>query len=654
VSGTRTDGSGPPSWSKALSAATLAPGCERDVEVGLMLRLRSRGKEAAFAAAPGTAAPPAQIVRVFTDPYLELVRLLREASEIEHALLVQYLYGAFSVKPAYPLIVGFGLPNAHDLLGVAVQEMQHLNGVNQMLGDLAAAPNLIRQDFPYEPDIYPFPLNLEPLSSNSLAKYVYTEAPAGALTPASAQDDASRDFLDRLYRALGEVRPNHLGSLYGTIIERTREVIASEPVGVADLSVWPDRLEVIRSQGEDAHFRFFRDVFMSTHPGFAGHPDVWSLPPGDPAYPSLPLPVNPSAFEGHPMEIEPPATREVAWLGNLHYWVILGLLDLSYRSADPIPMGLAKAHMTGPLLVLGQQIARDGAGLPFDPLSMGYSVGKERAATVRLLGHLARETHAWTERLRDGLPDEFPFEQVEDTIKALDAMAQDGEPPPPGPITNGDGAPTPTTDKAATEFWYEFDDHFLFNPTPELGRAYQTIRGPDYVRTRWIEHRRRGTYPEGFIADVRPLHSGLALLSNEQLALIRRHFPPDQNAALQHAFEAFGQGVLFDARRDPGNKVHMMDTSGPANPPIGYHRWHTLIRAMVVLGIDAAEWEAIDPLVALAWAIQSEAKPLQDTQNPRLETTRLETLRGVWLSKDAAALDAAFDSYPYPDQDDDA
>ncbi len=129
---------------------------------------RAGGLAAAAAHLPpqvsGATGPAATIVRDFADPYLELVRLLREASEIEHALLVQYLYGAYSLKPQYAGIRGFGFANPHDLIGVAIQEMQHLEAVNRMLGALGAAPNLVRQDFPYEPDIYPFPLNLEPLS----------------------------------------------------------------------------------------------------------------------------------------------------------------------------------------------------------------------------------------------------------------------------------------------------------------------------------------------------------------------------------------------------------------------------------------------------------------------------------------------------------
>lgn len=37
---------------------------------------------------------------------------------------------------------------AHNLVGVAVQEMQHLDDVNQILLAVGASPNLIRQDFP--------------------------------------------------------------------------------------------------------------------------------------------------------------------------------------------------------------------------------------------------------------------------------------------------------------------------------------------------------------------------------------------------------------------------------------------------------------------------------------------------------------------------
>lgn len=75
-------------------------------------------------------------------PYLELVRLVHEASEIEHALLVQYLYAPFSVKSRYQAVIGTGGVDSISLVGVAVQEMHHPARLNELLTDLHAAPNV--------------------------------------------------------------------------------------------------------------------------------------------------------------------------------------------------------------------------------------------------------------------------------------------------------------------------------------------------------------------------------------------------------------------------------------------------------------------------------------------------------------------------------
>lgn len=48
---------------------------------------------------------------------------------------------------------------------------------------------------------------------------------------------------------------------------------------------------------------------------------------------------------------------------------------------------------------------------------------------------------------------------------------------------------------------------------------------------------------------------------------------------------------------------------------MGYHRWHAFIRAAVLLGVDKNIWLQIDRYVGLAWAIQSEAKIIQDSPN---------------------------------------
>jgi hypothetical protein len=395
-----------------------------------MLRLRRRSRRlrealpnvAAAGADDSVAVVPQEldeIIRDFDDPYLELIRLLREASEIEHALLVQYLYAAFSVTSQYPEVSGTpGFPSARNLVGVAVQEMQHLHTVNRLLITIGASPGLASQDFPYEPDIYPFPLHLEPMSPVSLARYVYAEAPAGALDPNDPDNAGQDEFLDRLFELLGQTRPNHLGSLYGTIMGVVGELSRTADSPLPDPDQWEARLAAIKGQGERDHFLFFKQLFLGTHSGFRGE-DVWSFSPDDPRYPALALPMNPSAYEGHPNQIKDELVRQQAWLGNLQYWIVLMLLDLSYRRPGGGLLGKAIIHMKEPLWRLGKHLATLGTGLPFDPLSMGYAPGTDPAASLRILRHLLGEAEQRTTALRAHLPATYPITTNLQTLEHL-------------------------------------------------------------------------------------------------------------------------------------------------------------------------------------------------------------------------------------------
>jgi hypothetical protein len=183
-----------------------------------------------------------------------------------------------------------------------------------------------------------------------------------------------------------------------------------------------DSLTTIKGQGEHDHFLFFKQVFLGTHPGFQGQ-DVWSFSPDDPRYPALPLPLNPSAFEGHPNQIQNEQTRQVAWLANLQYWIILMLLDLSYRRTDGgIFLGLSRNHMRFPLWALGKHLATLAAGLPFDPLSMGYAPGAETDATIGILRHLLGEAEQRTIALRANLPTDYPLTTNQQTLDRLNAI----------------------------------------------------------------------------------------------------------------------------------------------------------------------------------------------------------------------------------------
>jgi rubrerythrin len=350
---------------------------------------------------------------------MELVRLLHEAAEIEHSLMVQYLYAAFSIKPAYADLAGYGNPNANDLLGVAIQEMQHLSAVNELLAELGAAPVFIRQDFPYEPDIYPFPLNLEALSRKSLAKYTYTEAPAAALDRKQAKSAHDLLLIENLDAVLGpDARPNHIGSLYTRIIDTLRE-FGSSSKDFKDVDKWVAKCEDIKEEGEDGHFRFFKNVFMGTHAALGGQPSVWYLSPSHEDYPVLPLPTNPSAYVGHERQIQDPVSLSICWFGDLHYWLSLALLDFSFRNNSQPCLEAAQTIMMGPLCTIARFVPTRGVGLPFDNMSMGSAPGRDKSENTKFIAYLAQEAAALEKQLTEHLPEDYPFGLVRQTLDPI-------------------------------------------------------------------------------------------------------------------------------------------------------------------------------------------------------------------------------------------
>ena len=148
---------------------------------------RSAGEvmaEAAVATIDGapTHDPPLQ-------PRDEATFLLTAAAEIEHALMVQYLYAAFSLRPLT------GDPNfarikaiQETLIQIAREEMGHLITVQNLLTLIGAPLNFGREHSPYASQIYPFRFKLEPVTTHSLAKYVVAESPA-ELPPDFTEDD---------------------------------------------------------------------------------------------------------------------------------------------------------------------------------------------------------------------------------------------------------------------------------------------------------------------------------------------------------------------------------------------------------------------------------------------------------------------------------
>lgn len=377
------------------------------------LRGRGCGRTEQGAAKPKYGVVP----RDFYDPWLELIRLLKEASEIEHSLMIQYLFAAFTLKPKYAALVGPPQPSSDGLLGIAIQEMQHLAIVNKLLVALGSAPNLDRQDFPHEPDIYPFPLSLERLTRQSLARYTYVEAGRDSI-PAQGQMSATDQLLcDELTAELGSnTGLNHVAALYGLIINQLETMVEEDALLLDTPDEWLGKLRFIMTEGEQNHFRFFSQLLLGRNPAFEGQQNPgqqnpWKLAEDHPDYPSFYVPSNPTAYWGHENQIRSPEARALAWLANLHYWMVLMMLDLHYRIDSPVLNAMAQTHMLGPLQSLANGLAEGyGSGVPFDRLSLGYSPAPDRAGNLRFIGRLSGEADTLAHKIGADLPPGYPLE----------------------------------------------------------------------------------------------------------------------------------------------------------------------------------------------------------------------------------------------------
>jgi len=142
-------------------------------------RTRSRNRTRDRVAVPENVGPVHNYQRPDMSPRDYLVMMLTSGAEIEHALMVQYLYAAYSIngdqasKHNRAIVEGWRA----SILSVAREEMGHLLTVQNMLVLLGAPVNLDREMLPWDHEYYPFPFSLEPLSEESLQCFIYGEMP---------------------------------------------------------------------------------------------------------------------------------------------------------------------------------------------------------------------------------------------------------------------------------------------------------------------------------------------------------------------------------------------------------------------------------------------------------------------------------------------
>jgi len=184
--------------------------------LGLMLpamRIDERtliAKGAAAAITQQGAALPAE----FT-PHQYVIFLLHIAAELEHVLMVEYLYAGFSLGgPRVPVERQAEVAQWQEIiLGIGKEEMGHLMTIQNLLRCLGGPLNLDREDYPWDSEFYPFPFRLEPLTRGALAKYIFAESPA----PEEWTGNEADEIRALAQEGVGSIELHRVGELYSLI-----------------------------------------------------------------------------------------------------------------------------------------------------------------------------------------------------------------------------------------------------------------------------------------------------------------------------------------------------------------------------------------------------------------------------------------------------
>jgi hypothetical protein len=151
--------------------------------------------------------------------------LLQSAAEVEHALMIQYLYAAYSLRTGSDAPAGAKTVSWQTaIVQIAREEMGHLLTVQNLLRLIGGPPSYERDAFPIRTLFYPFPFKLERLTKDSLSKYLFAEMTPGAV-PVDVLTPAERDEIEKRAKqaAAADAIPlglagmpfiNHVGAIY--------------------------------------------------------------------------------------------------------------------------------------------------------------------------------------------------------------------------------------------------------------------------------------------------------------------------------------------------------------------------------------------------------------------------------------------------------
>jgi len=302
-----------------------------------------------------------------------LIYTLGKAAELEHLIMLQYLFAAFSLKQDASEGLSPERQAAVDrwrktLLSIGAQEMLHLALVQNLLTAVGAAPRLARPNFPMPAYSYPAGIRIEllPFGEAALRHFAFLERPEGmdiqdaemgeaiaqaVPLPHGPEDAVVRrlqefDTIGQLYRAI-QAGLEHLDGRLGAErlfigppnAQATEEHFRwAELVAVTDLASARRAIDTIVEQGEgargewrDAHFGRLLGILdeylaiKRTDPGF------------EPARPVVAANVRPQATGVAMPLITDPGTIRAMDLLNVAYEVLLQLLSRYFAHSDESP-----------------------------------------------------------------------------------------------------------------------------------------------------------------------------------------------------------------------------------------------------------------------------------------------------------------------------
>ncbi|MGH2456013.1 MAG: ferritin-like domain-containing protein [Candidatus Limnocylindria bacterium] len=371
-----------------------------------------------------------------------LIYTLGKAAELEHLVMCQYLYAAFSLKTTEAEGVPAELlPTVQrwrkELLHIGEQEMLHLALVQNLLAAVGAAPRLARPNLPLPPRAYPagVQIALLPFGEAALRHFAFLERPEGmAMTDAdgfAAMAKATElphpetdeigphmqdfDTIGHLYRSIEAGLTSLAGRLgeAGLFIGPARAQATAEHfrweelVAVCDLASARAAIETIVEQGEGARGDWHDAHFGRLIRMLDEHQEVRESNPGfDPARPVVMAHVRPTASGTEVTLIGEAFTARCMDLLNAVYEVLLQLLSRYFANTDESPRQLAAladvavALMYAVVKPLGGLVTR----LPVGPDQPGRTAGPAFELFYDVDYLLPHRTAAWAimaERLRE-------------------------------------------------------------------------------------------------------------------------------------------------------------------------------------------------------------------------------------------------------------